>query len=116
MSDHPPTPEAATAAALHDGEALFTLLDRWVARGWLRALDRAFAAFLAREVPDAPAPLLLAAALIFLPLRKLKPLRDRCALTFASIFAARPRCSSRLGTGKLSIDRGSEPRYWDQLV
>ncbi|NAW33563.1 exodeoxyribonuclease V subunit alpha [Halomonas alimentaria] len=63
MRDHPPTAEPPTAAALHDGEALFTLLDRWVARGWLRALDRAFAAFLAREVPDAPAPLLLAAAL-----------------------------------------------------
>ncbi|PRY71445.1 exodeoxyribonuclease V subunit alpha [Halomonas ventosae] len=68
MSDHPHTDEAApneaaTAEALHDSEALFVLLDRWVARGWLRALDRAFAAFLAREVPDAPAPLLLAAAL-----------------------------------------------------
>ncbi|TDR53282.1 DNA helicase/exodeoxyribonuclease V alpha subunit [Halomonas ventosae] len=68
MSDHPHADEAApneaaTAGALHDSEALFTLLDRWVARGWLRALDRAFAAFLAREVPDAPAPLLLAAAL-----------------------------------------------------
>ncbi|MDW7748527.1 exodeoxyribonuclease V subunit alpha [Halomonas sp.] len=68
MSDHPHTDEAApneaaTAEALHETEALFALLDRWVARGWLRALDRAFAAFLAREVPDAPAPLLLAAAL-----------------------------------------------------
>ncbi|MGM0692680.1 MAG: exodeoxyribonuclease V subunit alpha [Pseudomonadota bacterium] len=63
MSDHPHTDEAATAGALHDAGALFALLDRWVARGWLRALDRAFAAFLAREVPDAPAPLLLAAAL-----------------------------------------------------
>ncbi|WP_282038754.1 exodeoxyribonuclease V subunit alpha [Halomonas alimentaria] len=61
MSDHPHT--ASPVEALHDGEALFALLDRWVARGWLRALDRAFAAFLAREVPDAPAPLLLAAAL-----------------------------------------------------
>ncbi|WP_280549918.1 exodeoxyribonuclease V subunit alpha [Halomonas sp. 11-S5] len=68
MSDHPHTDEAtpneaATAEALHDSEALFALLDRWVTRGWLRALDRAFAAFLAREVPDASAPLLLAAAL-----------------------------------------------------
>ncbi|MDI5891224.1 exodeoxyribonuclease V subunit alpha [Halomonas rhizosphaerae] len=63
MSDHPHTDEAAPNEALHDTEALFALLDRWVARGWLRALDRAFAAFLAREVPDAPAPLLLAAAL-----------------------------------------------------
>ncbi|MDI5921343.1 exodeoxyribonuclease V subunit alpha [Halomonas sp. LR5S13] len=63
MSDHPHTAHAATAEALHDTEALFALLDRWVARGWLRTLDRAFAAFLAREVPDASAPLLLAAAL-----------------------------------------------------
>ncbi|MDR5891182.1 exodeoxyribonuclease V subunit alpha [Halomonas mongoliensis] len=68
MSDHSPTAEttpneAAGAEALHDSAALFALLDRWVARGWLRALDRAFAAFLSREVPDAPAPLLLAAAL-----------------------------------------------------
>lgn len=63
MSDHSPTAPAAGAEALHDSAALFALLDRWVARGWLRALDRAFAAFLGREVPDAPAPLLLAAAL-----------------------------------------------------
>ena len=52
-----------TADALGAPPALFALLDRWVDRGWLRALDRAFAAFLAREVPDASAPLLLAAAL-----------------------------------------------------
>ena len=51
------------AEALHQVPALFVLLDRWVTRGWLRALDRAFAAFLAREVPEAPAALLLAAAL-----------------------------------------------------
>ena len=63
MSDHSPTAHSATTEALRDTQALFALLDRWVARGWLRALDRAFAAFLAREVPDAPAPLLLASAL-----------------------------------------------------
>ena len=63
MSDHSPTAQATPNEALHKSAALFALLDRWVARGWLRALDRAFAAFLAREVPDAPAPLLLAAAL-----------------------------------------------------
>ncbi|MGJ7457797.1 exodeoxyribonuclease V subunit alpha [Halomonas sp. RA08-2] len=63
MSDPSPTADAATADALRDPPALFALLDRWVTRGWLRALDRAFAAFLAREVPDASAPLLLAAAL-----------------------------------------------------
>ena len=28
-------------------------LDRWVAEGWLRALDRSFAAFLAQKSPDA---------------------------------------------------------------
>ncbi|MDN3519973.1 exodeoxyribonuclease V subunit alpha [Halomonas ramblicola] len=49
--------------ALGDTAALLALLERWVARGWLRALDRALAVFLHREVPDAPAPLLLAAAL-----------------------------------------------------
>ncbi len=49
--------------ALEDTAALLALLERWVARGWLRALDRALAVFLHREVPDAPAPLLLAAAL-----------------------------------------------------
>ena len=61
----PPTLTDVTDAprALQEREALFALLERWVARGWLRALDRAFAAFLAREVPDAPATLLLAAAL-----------------------------------------------------
>ncbi|MDR9438507.1 MAG: exodeoxyribonuclease V subunit alpha, partial [Halomonas sp.] len=62
-SDNVPSGDAAIADALREPPVLFALLDRWVARGWLRALDRAFAAFLAREVPDAPAPLLLAAAL-----------------------------------------------------
>ncbi|SEM17102.1 exodeoxyribonuclease V subunit alpha [Halomonas daqiaonensis] len=48
---------------LEDVDALIALLDRWVERGWLRALDRALVVFLHREVPDAPAPLLLAVAL-----------------------------------------------------
>ena len=39
------------------------LLADWTARGWLRALDQAFAAFLWREVPEAPPLLILAAAL-----------------------------------------------------
>ncbi|MFZ4288983.1 exodeoxyribonuclease V subunit alpha [Variovorax sp. HJSM1_2] len=38
-------------------------LSRWVARGWLRELDRALAAFLAQQAPDAHALLILAAAL-----------------------------------------------------
>ncbi len=57
--------DAATTShpALHDIEALVALLDRWVERGWLRALDRALAVFLHREVGDGPPLLLLAAAL-----------------------------------------------------
>ena len=59
-------PQAARGnaqAALHDTQALFALLDRWVERGWLRALDRALASFFQREVSDASPLLLLAAAL-----------------------------------------------------
>ncbi|WP_192036265.1 exodeoxyribonuclease V subunit alpha [Halomonas sp. YLGW01] len=66
-------PEAALIQApenaLDDAQALFALLDRWVARGWLRSLDRAFAVFLHREaskeneVSEASPLLLLAAAL-----------------------------------------------------
>ncbi|MDX1467356.1 MAG: exodeoxyribonuclease V subunit alpha, partial [Halomonas sp.] len=59
----------APEQALANHAALFALLDRWVARGWLRSLDRAFAAFLHREakeengVSEASPLLLLAAAL-----------------------------------------------------
>ena len=53
-----------TAAPLPPATAdLLALLDAWVARGWLRALDAAFARLLASEAPDAPPLLLLAAAL-----------------------------------------------------
>ncbi|KQP13083.1 exodeoxyribonuclease V subunit alpha [Pseudorhodoferax sp. Leaf267] len=38
-------------------------LQRWVTQGWLRALDHAFAAFLARQAPEADPLLVLAAAL-----------------------------------------------------
>ncbi|AMC99466.1 exodeoxyribonuclease V subunit alpha [Halomonas chromatireducens] len=58
-----PTRPEPPLAALHDTQALFALLDRWVERGWLRALDRALASFFQREVSDAPPLLLLAAAL-----------------------------------------------------
>ncbi|MGR4066928.1 exodeoxyribonuclease V subunit alpha [Billgrantia sp. C5P2] len=67
--DEPARPEPPQAAqgnvqaALNDTQALFALLDRWVERGWLRALDRALASFFQREVSDAPPLLLLAAAL-----------------------------------------------------
>ncbi|MDN3552034.1 exodeoxyribonuclease V subunit alpha [Halomonas almeriensis] len=67
---HPPldaapqgTLDQAPENALAEPAALFALLERWVARGWLRSLDRAFADFLYREVADASPRLLLAAAL-----------------------------------------------------
>ncbi|MDY7114893.1 exodeoxyribonuclease V subunit alpha [Halomonas sp. SSL-5] len=70
MPDNPiHTPDLAPEQALADHATLFALLDRWVARGWLRSLDRAFAAFLHREasrenkVSEASPLLLLAAAL-----------------------------------------------------
>ncbi|RZL90124.1 MAG: exodeoxyribonuclease V subunit alpha, partial [Variovorax sp.] len=43
--------------------ALLAELERWVAQGWLRALDHGFAAFLSRQAPQADALLVLAAAL-----------------------------------------------------
>src|SRR5471032_2265658 len=42
---------------------LLLLLERWVERGWLRALDRAFVAFLSELDPDADSLVLLASAL-----------------------------------------------------
>ncbi|MBO3277687.1 exodeoxyribonuclease V subunit alpha [Pseudomonas schmalbachii] len=42
---------------------MLDLLGQWAARGWLRELDRAFAAFLAEQAPDADPLLILAAAL-----------------------------------------------------
>ncbi|MEC4766604.1 exodeoxyribonuclease V subunit alpha [Halomonas sp. CUBES01] len=63
-----PTPTADTAQvsahlALSDTTELLALCERWVARGWLRDLDRALVRFLAMEAPDAPPLLLLGAAL-----------------------------------------------------
>ncbi|RMU25416.1 Exodeoxyribonuclease V subunit alpha, partial [Pseudomonas avellanae] len=42
---------------------LLMLLERWVERGWLRALDRAFVAFLSDLDPQADPLVLVAAAL-----------------------------------------------------
>lgn len=49
--------------ALGDTQALLALFERWVARGWLRDLDRALARFLDAEADNAPPLLLLGAAL-----------------------------------------------------
>lgn len=59
LADQP----AAGASPLSSPAAAQALLERWVAQGWLRPLDAAFAHFLAHEVSDAPPLLLLAAAL-----------------------------------------------------
>jgi exodeoxyribonuclease V alpha subunit len=48
---------------LSDTTHMLGVLDRWVERGWLRALDAGFARFLWTEQPDASPLLLLAAAL-----------------------------------------------------
>lgn len=66
QDDAPPAAQGDTAlsdAALNHVDSLIALLDRWVERGWLRALDRALVVFLHREVSDASPLLLLAAAL-----------------------------------------------------
>ncbi len=49
---------------LHSPHSLIALLDQWVDRGWLRALDVALVRFLHEEASDAPAAVLLAAALV----------------------------------------------------
>ena len=48
---------------LTHGPDLLALLERWVERGWLRALDKAFVAFLAERDPLGDPLVLLAAAL-----------------------------------------------------
>ncbi len=55
--------KAEPHAALYSIEALLALCERWVARGWLRDLDRALVRFFASETNDAPPLLLLGAAL-----------------------------------------------------
>ncbi|WP_322041921.1 exodeoxyribonuclease V subunit alpha [Paraburkholderia sp. J67] len=56
-------PAPARAAAQRTAAQMLGTLERWVERGWLRALDGAFARFLLEEAPDVPPLLLLAAAL-----------------------------------------------------
>lgn len=62
-----PTPLDAQSLAdlkpLTRVDDLLLLLERWVERGWLRALDKAFVAFLSELDPDADSLVLLAAAL-----------------------------------------------------
>ncbi len=53
----------ADLAPLTRIDDLLALLGRWVERGWLRALDKAFVAFLAEQAPQADPLVLLAAAL-----------------------------------------------------
>ncbi|WP_439877132.1 exodeoxyribonuclease V subunit alpha [Pseudomonas prosekii] len=67
FADLLPTPLAAESLAdlapLSRAEDLLLLLTRWVERGWLRALDKAFVAFLHELAPDDDPLVLLAAAL-----------------------------------------------------
>ncbi|MBH3426989.1 exodeoxyribonuclease V subunit alpha [Pseudomonas alkylphenolica] len=67
LDDLLPTPlDAGHLAALEPlsrSADLLALLDRWVERGWLRALDRAFVGFLEERDPQGDSLVLLAAAL-----------------------------------------------------
>lgn len=62
-----PTPLTAESLArlqpLRRADDLLLLLERWVERGWLRALDKAFVAFLHERDPGGDPLVLLAAAL-----------------------------------------------------
>ena len=91
----------AELAPLSRADDLLLLLTRWVERGWLRALDKAFVAFLHELAPDDDPLVLLAAALtlfgfihsvdprggIYLPWR-LEGMRREIALQFAAAYAA----------------------------
>lgn len=67
FADLLPTPLTAESLAqlapLSRADDLLLLLERWVERGWLRALDKAFVAFLFELAPDTDPLVLLAAAL-----------------------------------------------------
>jgi exodeoxyribonuclease V alpha subunit len=67
FADLLPTPlQAQSLAALQPlrrSVDLLGLLERWAERGWLRALDKAFVAFLAERDPEGEPLVLLAAAL-----------------------------------------------------
>lgn len=67
LDDLLPTPldaeQLVALAPLRESRDLLVLLDRWVERDWLRALDRAFVNFLEERAPGSDPLLLLAAAL-----------------------------------------------------
>ena len=59
----------ASATQLDSSAALLQLLDDWLANGWLRALDRAFAGFLLEQAPETSPAVLLAACPEWAPAR-----------------------------------------------
>ncbi|WP_296265359.1 exodeoxyribonuclease V subunit alpha [Pseudomonas sp. UBA6562] len=65
MSDlfTPSGPETETAPSLASNAGLFALLERWVGRGWLRALDLALVRFLDEQAAGEQPLVLLATAL-----------------------------------------------------
>ena len=67
LEDLLPTPlqaeHLAALAPLRASQDLLILLERWVERGWLRSLDRAFIGFLEERAPASDPLVLLAAAL-----------------------------------------------------
>ena len=59
-----PHPPPASPAPPANTAALLRTLKGWSAQGWLRRLDSAFAGFMLDLCPDAPPPVLMAAALV----------------------------------------------------
>lgn len=57
------TEQAAVFIGAASNSELLQQIDTWVARGWLRALDRALAKFILEQDPQAQASVLLAAAM-----------------------------------------------------
>lgn len=57
------TEQVAVFIGAASSSELLQQVDTWVARGWLRALDRALAKFILEQDPQAQASVLLAAAM-----------------------------------------------------
>ncbi|SDI44480.1 exodeoxyribonuclease V subunit alpha [Pseudomonas panipatensis] len=82
---------------------LLDLLGQWAARGWLRELDRAFAAFLVEQAADAEPLLVLAAALASHQLGRGHVCLDLAATLADSRFALSLPPDGELGEAALTL-------------
>lgn len=106
---------SASVDFLHERPArhatLLAELDRWVAQGWLRALDRAFAAFLAQKAPDADPLLILSAALASHQLG-----RGHACLDLQAALADAGQALSLPPEGVRLSDEGEPPKHPSALL